>query len=72
MINFIANKLRKRMIEKRVAAKLGKRFHAAFQGSQAFAKGLTPADCPHPLGSPQHEWWLVGWQIAYDKRFPNG
>ena len=34
------------------------------EGYQAFLTGQTPANNPHPAGSPQAQDWLAGWDQA--------
>lgn len=69
MMNFFPNKLRQKMIDRHAAAKAAKSYGYVFRGAEAFRHGLTPVDCPYPLGSVEQRAWWTGWQALFDRRF---
>lgn len=62
------NRLRRQLIEKRQAAKEGRRTHAFYQGFQACRKGLVGN--PHPPGGELHACWKAGYEFAKDDQVP--
>jgi hypothetical protein len=42
-----------------------------FDGQEAFRMGASPADCPHPIGSPAERQWTKGyWDAANGAKEP--
>jgi hypothetical protein len=63
------NRLRRKMIDARDAAKAGTRWGEAFRGAKAFDAGDSPVNCPHELDTPAWACWMAGWRGRYDRRF---
>jgi hypothetical protein len=63
------DQVRRHMIAKREAARCGRGYYQARIGQAAFVAGNTPVDCPHILGTPEHQAWMSGWLAAFDRRF---
>ncbi|RPI60689.1 MAG: hypothetical protein EHM48_06820 [Planctomycetaceae bacterium] len=53
---------RKRLLDRQQAAKVGRRYHAFYQGYQA--KRMSRPGNPFKTGSEDHKSWLAGWQYA--------
>jgi hypothetical protein len=49
------------------ARKYGAKFGFLFEGSEAYRHGLTPADCPYVLNSPEWTGWYAGWIMAFER-----
>ncbi len=58
----IMNPRSKRMLDKRRAAREGRRFHAFYLGCQA-QRSRSPGN-PHKAGTEDHASWQAGWQYA--------
>lgn len=57
------------MIERRQAGIVGDQCGNLVQGRSAFRRGVSPVECPYPLGSPEQRAWMSGWLTGYDRRF---
>ena len=58
------NRMRKRLIDRRLAAKEGRRMHAFYQGFRSQRQGLVGN--PHPPGSELFVCWKAGYEFAED------
>ena len=56
---------RQRLIESKQAAKVGRRYHAFYQGFQAQRNG-SPEN-PHKAATEDHASWQAGWRYAEAK-----
>jgi len=62
------NRMRTRLIDRRQAAKEGRRMHAFYQGFKAQRRGL--AGNPHPPGGELYACWKAGYEFAKDDQAP--
>jgi ribosome modulation factor len=69
---FAARVLRQRMINSKLAMKVGRLYGQAYEGSDAFRRGESPVDCPYVLDTDEWHNWLAGWYSQYDRRFSRG
>jgi hypothetical protein len=67
-MNFLARKLRNKMIEKSQAAKIGPGYFYALQGRKASEQGLDPSRCPYVLDTPEWRGWYAGWCEGQEAR----
>jgi len=58
------------MQDRRRAAEVG--LAPAIAGRLAFDRGESPVDCPYVLETRRHRAWMVGWLLAFARKFDNG